>query len=300
MAGKKNIKNKVQDLLFKAYDHPNDKKALELADEVLTLDPENPEALMIKADRIDNDNDDEKMQLIMRAINEINKGTRQDEDYDLLSYALKQRLAFIYFSLKEYDKVFTITRELMKIDPDEMAIVDLYGMTRNLHYRTLIELRKWSEILSDSMRDEIHDAAWAYSRLIAAFVLSSRDNYENNRACARMFCEALRIAPEVPFYLLGYYDEPDDNDSESLEAFNFALMFCDVMDISDEFLTWFSKGTMLFGIFTNRFGREYDHIIDAIDALGGYDEYETLSKIMLESDDEAVLEMLASKGFPLR
>lgn len=299
MAGKKNIKNKVQDLLFKAYDHPSDKKALELADEVLTLDPENPEALMIKADRIDNDN--EKMPLIIRAINEINKGTRQDEDYDLLSYALKQRLAFIYFSLKEYDKVFEITRELMKIDPDEIAIVDLYGMARNLHYRTLIELRRWSEILSDSMRDEIHDAAWAYARLIAAFVLSSRDNYENNRTCSRMFCEAMKIAPEVPFYLLGYYDEPDENeDSETLESFNFALMFCDVMDISDEFLAWFSKGAMLFGIFTNRFGREYDHIIDAIDALGGYDEYETLSKIMLESDDEAVLEMLASKGFPLR
>ncbi len=311
MAGKKNSNSKsnkknnesIQILLLRAYDSQNDEKALEFIEKILALDPENPEALMLKADKTENDN--EKLKLINLALKELKKDSRNSDENELLTCALQQRLAFIYFSQKKYDDVLKITRNISDLNSNGFFDSEHSIMLRALHYRTLIELRKWSEILSETMRDEIHDSAWAYSRLLAAFILSSKNSIENNRTCSRMFCEALKIDPEVPFFMLGYRDEPDDEEdlynNPLIElSFNFALMFYDTLNISGEFSTWFSKGTMLFGLFTNRFGREYEFVIDAIDSIGGYNEYEVLSTNMFESDDEAVLEMMASKGFPLR
>ena len=101
------------------------------------------------------------------------------------------------------------------------------------------------------------------------------------------------MSPDVPFYMLGYYEEPDDD--EENEAFDFAVMYYDILSVSDEFFHWFTRGTILFGLLTNRFdGREREYVLDVIDSLGGYEEYERMSGIMLEADDRAVIETLAA------
>ena len=72
-------------------------------------------------------------------------------------------------------------------------------------------------------------------------------------------------------------------------------MFYDTLRISEDFRNWFNRGTILFGLLTNRFNsREHDYMIDALDVLGGYDEYERMSGMIVEGDDEAVIEMLAA------
>ncbi len=302
----------IQDLLDKAYKAKSDSQALELVEKVLSIDPENPEALMIKADRINDDERDNyrgKLELINRALSSLETGAHDydsddSEDRDVLFYALKQRLLFTHFDRREFEKVLEIARELMQNDPEDFAVINLNEVARTLYYASLIELRRWQEILSDTMRDEIHDAAWAYSRLVGVFMLS-QDKRTNNHVCARMFCEALGIAPDVPFYILGYkspeeVEDDDESDELGISEFDIALMFSCLSEISDEFSTWFAKGTMLFGLFTNRFKREYDYIIDALDNFGGYHEYEVMSRELFECDDAAVLEMMASHGFPMR
>ena len=108
-----------------------------------------------------------------------------------------------------------------------------------------------------------------------------------------MFWDALIIAPDVPFYMLGYYGEPEDGDDNG--DFDFALIYSDVVNMSDDFREWFTRGTALFGLLTNRFdGREREYMLDVLDAFGGYEEYERMSGIMMEADDESVIETLAA------
>ena len=71
-----------------------------------------------------------------------------------------------------------------------------------LYYRTLIEMEEWQKILALTMKDETHGLAWGYSRLIAAWMSAPG---ESQAVCANMFWDALSIAPDVPFYMLGYY-----------------------------------------------------------------------------------------------
>ena len=71
-------------------------------------------------------------------------------------------------------------------------------------------------------------------------------------------------------------------------------MFYDTLDISENFKNWFKRGVILFGLLTNRFdGSKHDYMIDELDASGGYEEYEKMSRMIIEGDDEAVIEMLA-------
>ena len=104
------------------------------------------------------------------------------------------------------------------------------------------------------------------------------------------------LAPDVPFYLLGYFQEPDDNASDrSHEEFDFALLFYDALSVSEDFFNWFTRGTILFGLLSGRFEeREREYLLDVLDTLGGYEEYERMSGMIVEGDDEAVIEMLAA------
>ncbi|MBQ3654039.1 MAG: hypothetical protein II954_06455, partial [Synergistaceae bacterium] len=114
--------------------------------------------------------------------------------------------------------------------------------------------------------------------------------------CANMFWDALILAPDVPFYMLGYLPEPDETDGEEAqENFDFAVMYYDTISVSEEFLRWFTRGVILFGLLSQRFDeKEREYLLDVLDTLGGYEEYERMSSIILESDDAAIIEMLAA------
>ena len=73
------------------------------------------------------------------------------------------------------------------------------------------------------------------------------------------------------------------------------MMYCDAIGISEELQQWITRGTILFGLLTNRFDeREREYLLDVLDTLGGYEEYERMSGILLEVDDESVIEALAA------
>lgn len=72
-------------------------------------------------------------------------------------------------------------------------------------------------------------------------------------------------------------------------------MYYDVISVSDDLCNWFTRGAILFGLLTNRFdGREREYVLDVLDTLGGYEEYERMSSVVVEGDDRAVIEMLAA------
>lgn len=287
-------KSRINQLLQMAWATKSTARIMAIADQILEIDPDNTEALMMKADNTDNA--EKRIALLDRALASLDKpGSCEPDDRDLLFLVLNQRMAYTYFAVGDMDKAFSYCETALKSEAEheDLDAMDGTDAMMTLYYRILIARQDWQKILAETLRDEEHSLAWGYARLVAAWMIAP----DNGRAvCANMFWDVLMLAPDVPFYMLGYFPEPDDEaDPEAHSDFDFALMYYDVLSVSDDFFQWFSRGVILFGLLSGRFdGRERDYMIDVIDSLGGYEEYEKMSRIILEGDDSAVIEMLAA------
>lgn len=292
----KTKEERIRQLLGMAFKTKSSARSHAIANQILEIDSQIPEALLIKADCTENDK--ERSEVLIKALEAIDAhGCVNDSDNDLFRLVLNQRLAFTLFALNNFDGAFTACEKVFSIlEADDSLSEDFdgYNVTKDLYYRIMLARKEWQKILAETMQDSEHSAGWAYSRLIAAYMLAPGKNKKS--LCAKMFWDALIISPQIPFYMLGYAPEPDDNaSSKDFDDFNFALMYYDVLSVSDDFFHWFSRGVILFGLLTNRFdAKERDYMIDVIDSLGGYEEYEHMNNIIMERDDTAVIEALAA------
>lgn len=290
----KNRKSRINQLLTMAWTTKSTARIIAIANQILELDPNNTEALIMKADNIDDAN--KRIELLRKALDSLDKpDSCNSEDRDFLRLVLNQRMAYTFFAVNNIDEALSFCEAALKCEAEQKDsdAVDDGGAMKALYYRILIERKDWPKILSETMKDEEHSLAWGYARLVAAWMMAP----DNGRAvCANMFWDVLMLAPDVPFYMLGYFPEPeDDAEPESHNDFDFAVMYYDVLSVSDYFFQWFSRGTILFGLLSNRFDeREREYMLDILDTLGGYEEYERMSYIIVEGDDEAVIEMLAA------
>ena len=290
----KTQKERIIQLLGMAFKSRSSTRSLAIANQILEIDSQVPEALLIKADNIDNDK--ERAEILKQALDAVdNNGCIYlKDDNDLFRLVVNQRLAFNLFTLNDLDGAFTACEKVLSSDESLLEEFDGLQLIKALYYRIMLARREWQKILAETMQDSEHSPAWAYSRLIAAYMLAPGKNKKS--LCAKMFWDALIISPQIPFYMLGYAPEPDDNaNTKDFDDFNFALMYYDVLSVSKDFFNWFSRGVILFGLLTNRFdAKERDYMIDAIDSLGGYEEYERMNKIIMEREDSAVIEALAA------
>ena len=297
MAGKHSTKTgreRVDMLLDMAWNTKSAVRTLAIVNQILEIDPDNVDALVMKADNTQDP--DERTEILMHALHSLESSDIVDsEEREILSYVVNQRLAFTYFYANKFDEALrfceaALNSEALHSDPDaEASGEDM----KSLYYRLLIERGEWQKILALTMRDEDHSWAWGYSRLIAAWMLAQ----DNTRyVCANMFWDVLAMAPDIPFYMLGYFAEPDDSATqEEHDEFDFALLYYDALSVSDDFFNWFTRGVILFGLLSGRFEeREREYLLDVLDTLGGYEEYEKMSGLIVEGDDEAVIEMLAA------
>lgn len=293
----KNNNERIEQLLTMAWNTSSTARILAIANQILEINPDRVEALILKADNINDTN--ESLKLFNHALNVLDGPDNCNIfDRDLFFLTINQRIAFSYLALGELDEAFNACEKAIKFaeehSDDEYINDELNNaMMKGLYYRVLIERKNWQRILTDSMKDPENTLGRAYARLIAAWFMSP----ENDKSvCANLFFDALSIAPDVPFYILGFFEEPDDNaPPEEYEDFHFALMYYDTVSITDEFYNWFSKGVILFGLLSGRFeDNEQDYMIDALDNLGGFDEYEKMKNILVETEDSAVIEALAA------
>ena len=292
---KKNLNERIEQLLTMAWTTSSTARILAIANQILEINPNRVEALILKADNIDDTK--KSIELFQQALRVLYEPDNcNSDDRDLYFLTINQRIAFAYMGLGELDNAFTACETAIKFaeehSDDEYINDELNNsLMKALYYRVLIERREWQRILADSMKDPEKTLGRAYAKLLAAWFMSP----ENNKTiCANLFFDALSIAPDVPFYILGFFEEPDDNaPEEEYEDFHFALMYYDTVSITDEFYNWFSKGVILFGLLSGRFDeKEQDYMIDVLDNLGGFDEYEKLKNILVETEDRAVIEAL--------
>ncbi len=286
----KNDKNsRIEQLLDMAYTTGSAKRTAAIARQILEISPDNTEALILMADTTDDPHKREK--ILTHALKSLDDPENfSPDDKDELTFSVNYRLAYTYFADNRPGDSLLCCENALKVSGYDS---DSENDIKELYYRVLIELEEWGRILSETLKDDSHSLAWAYSRLVAAWMTAPG---QSKAVCANMFWDALSLSPEVPFYILGYLAEPDDDaDDSEQEDFSFAVMYYDVLSVSDDFSDWFRRGTILFGLLTNRFDeREREYVLDVLDSLGGYEEYERMSGIVIEGDDMAVIEILAA------
>ena len=294
---KRSNDERIAQLLAMAWNTASSTRQLAIANQILELDPNNVEALIIKSDNLHDS--PKSLELLLKALKILSAEDLSEWEDKLFFLSVNHRLAFAYMGQGNLDEAFKFCVTAIKFfeeNSDDEEILEEYDDTliKALYYRILIERRDWQKILSDSMREDRKTLGQSYAKLIAAWFMASEQTQK--KVCANLLWDALNIAPDVPFYILGYFEEPEeDTESDAFEEFGFALMYYDTVAVSDEFFRWFSRGVILFGLLSGRFEKkEQDYLIDVLDGLGGFDEYEKMKNIIVETEDNLVLEALAA------
>lgn len=286
----------IYELLDRAYESEDIEEITELVERALALDPDNPEALLFLADLTEEDEERlpilekalENMRLYLEEEGRLGNDILEDE-MGLVYLGILQRTAFTLFSLEEDERSLELVEELLQYDHKDQA------MARTLFYRILLERQEWSRALEETMKDSSHTLGWAYTRMIASFMLSKDQKIDKLN---KMLWEAIQIAPNAPFYMLGYIPDPVDESEE--EAFHFSLLFEGIWSISRDLLNWFSKATILFGLLSGRFGKESEDMTEILNALNGGADLKAVSSQLKGSDheDSAVINALLNGNYP--
>lgn len=278
---------RIEELLEEAYSTDDPGEMERLSREVLGLDENNVEALILLADTIEYSQ--EKITILEKArsaladdvenIRLVSGESLLDNDSGMLYIAVMQRLGFALFSEGKNEEALVIAREIDRYDPDRETL------GRTLLYRVLLEMGKDTEVLEEALREEEANPAMAHSKAIASFRLAGA-----GRTSYRALWEAFAAGPDIPFYILGYIDEPEDESEEAEEEYNFALLFEDIWSSENELIKWLTRGTILLGLTASLFpGETAEKMLVLADALDIADPCEEAMVKAESRDDWGVL-----------
>ena len=296
----------VYEILDRAYESDDEDEVAELVERALLLAPDNPEVLLLKADLIEDD--EERLSILERALEEVKRYCEEEElsggdiledEMGLIYLGLLQRAAFTFFALERDDRALELVEELLSYDHEDQAAA------KALYYRILLEREVWSRVLEETMKETTRGLGWAYARMIASFMLSGgkgEKKDEGLKKLNKMLWDAVRMAPNVPFYMLGYIPDPIDDSETEEDNFHFGLLFEDVLSVSRELLNWFSKAAILFGLLSGRFGEESKDMEEILTTLNGASDYEELTRSLAgaHDDDETFIDALAAGDYPTK
>ncbi|MDD3514249.1 hypothetical protein [Aminivibrio sp.] len=255
----------IEELLDEAYSTDDPDEMERLAREVLALDENNVEALILLADTLEYSR--KKIDVLEKARNSlageienmrlVSGENLLEDEIGMLYMAVMQRLGFALFSEGQNEEALAIAREIDGYDPERETL------GRTLLYRVLLEMGKDAEILEETLREKESSPAMAHSKAIASFRLSGA-----GRTSYRALWEAFSAGPDIPFYILGYREEPEEGTEEAEEEYNFALLFEDIWSSENELIKWLTRGTILLGLTASLFpGETADKMLILADAL---------------------------------
>ena|GEM_PF-549173 len=246
------LRKKVTKWLEEAYETDDDRTCEALARNVLSVSPDNPEALLLLAEVFQGN--EQEYQERLRHVLEVLR--RPEADWlgllsegclpEWLKAASLQRLAFSLLgnensSEEELSEALSLSGELVDLDPEGQTL------GRLLRYGALLRLGRYREALKEAMADQTDSPERAYTKALASFRLSG--------PCSEAYqalCSAIRLDPDLPFLMTGIWEMDDEPSEESDRAHAMALVFGPLLEQDERTAAWFNTPFLLFGFLTDR------------------------------------------------
>ena len=288
----------IDELLELAYDSDSQEEIKKIAKKILEKNPNHPEALLLLADTLEDE--EEQLTLLNRAYKiakidfyeEFDAGEEEealDSDSGIVYAGIIQRMIIPLSDSEKIDEAFQLAQDLRVLDPENQI------QSHSLYYYMLLKKKDFSLVLEETMKDSIHSLAWAWSRFIAVFMLSGE--------CItswKYFWEAIQMGPDVPFYMFGKYDEPVGDTEEDEEDFSFALLFSEhIACNSEELAAYVISKANFFGLLSNRITNEdsdeYDMVMEILRNTGLLDDYLKLLDELEDKNypDETIIKIIS-------
>ncbi len=246
------LRKKVEKWLEEAYETDDDRACEELAVKVLSVSPDNPEALLLLAEVFQGDEGEyrDRLRHVLKVLD------RPEKDWisllsegclpEWLKAASLQRLSFSLLGdencgEEELAEALLLSEELVKNDPDGQTL------GRLLHYGALLRLRRYREALKETMKDGADSPERAYTKALASFRLSGPCD-ESYQAV----CSAIRVDPDLPFLMSGIWEMDDEDTEQDDRTHAMALVFGPLLEEDEQAAAWFNTPILVFGFLTGR------------------------------------------------
>lgn len=234
----------LEDLLNELYESQDVTAAEGTAKKILVLDPENPEALFVLADVAEEP--EQQAALLRRCVEETRKRMAQasEDEADAMEDLLFEALRNLGWSFLLDDKpedALAVSKEML--DRDEWD--PFWG--RGIRLGALLRQEKFAEVLEESLGVDSGDIFAAHAKAVATLELAGPgdDTY-------RAVWDAFHTAPDLPFFVLEYWDAPEEEDEEFLEDYNEAMFLQLYWTESEDRIMVLSTATVFFGYLTDR------------------------------------------------
>jgi tetratricopeptide (TPR) repeat protein len=256
------LRKKVTKWLEEAYETDDDRTCEALARNVLSVSPDNPEALLLLAEVFQGDEKEyqERLRHVLGVLRRpegawlglLSEGCLPE----WLKAASLQRLAFSLLggedsSEEELSEALALSEELVEIDPEGQTL------GRLLRYGALLRLGRYREALKETMTDRTDSPERAYTKALASFRLSG--------PCSEAYqavCSAIRLDPDLPFLMTGIWELDDEPSEENDRTNAMALVFGPLLEQDEQTAAWFNTPILLFGFLTDRLPEEMAQMIE--------------------------------------
>ena len=241
-----------EELLDKLDEAQTTEEIKELGQQLLTLDPNDPQGKLAIWQAMDDEEAIENLDLLSEALDTIravveakeNPGAI-DEDRDSEAYAsIMMNLGASLVAVGKLEEAYKIAQELANFDDEGIF------PGRTLLYRCMLDLGMYEEILQKLEEDPIESILGEHARAIALLELG-HDRLEVLDAINY----ATSLSPDVPFFVLGMWDmleSDEDVDEDDLDAISDARCLIEPWSKSDERLAALGATAFLFGYLTDR------------------------------------------------
>ncbi|MCF7936489.1 MAG: hypothetical protein K9L28_09120 [Synergistales bacterium] len=238
---------KLDSLLDELYQTEDPERIQALATRILEISPEDPEALVFLSD-VAEDNE-ESIELLERSTREIRRlldladqeGEKRRYLVTLLVEVL-QRLGCAYIFGGQGDRALEVA-ELLDSLPESTEPL-WHALFR---YSGLLLTGQYQAVLEQVMAEEEPTIASAHARAMATFELAGK-----NEESWKALWNAFRAAPNLPFYLLDYWEPPEEGETGEEDVFAAAMVLQPAWTATEDRVMFLSTATVFFGFVTER------------------------------------------------
>jgi hypothetical protein len=253
---------------------------------VLERDPDNPIARYVVWQEIDDDDEsfaridmlEESVRIMKAVVDKRSDDLSEDMQFIYISM-LSDLASYMYFSGRK--------EEAMEI-AKEFKEYDIFGNIpgRLVFYATIIEKYDFNGVIKELENEEIEDVVSEYCRAIALYELDKGDVAD----ASDVLLEAVSLAPEIIFYILGMWNvddiEPEDFDEDEFDCSLGELklitsVLSDLWSAEDDRLVFLGHVAFALGYLTDRMTNKEE--IEVLES--SYDELDIFF-MMSESRDK--------------